>query len=94
MVELASRCVPEDPASPTPVEGYVVDFMVFYERGFGVPLHRFLCLLLQYYGLELHNLTPWDVMHRGLSDYARPSLGLTPILTCGITSFVLGSRRL
>jgi hypothetical protein len=33
-MELATCRVPEDPASPTPVEGYVVTFAAFYERRF------------------------------------------------------------
>jgi hypothetical protein len=37
--ELATCHVPEDPASPTPVEGYVVTFVAFYERGIDVPSH-------------------------------------------------------
>jgi hypothetical protein len=48
--------VSEDPAFPAPTEGYV-------EQGFGTPSHWFLHLLLQYYGLELHNLTPSGVLH-------------------------------
>jgi hypothetical protein len=44
--ELATSRMPEDPSSPTPVRGYVVVCMAFYKRGFGVPSHRFLCLLL------------------------------------------------
>jgi hypothetical protein len=39
MAELATCCVPEDPASPTLVEGYVVAFTAFYERGFSVSSH-------------------------------------------------------
>jgi hypothetical protein len=39
VVELVTYCVPEDPASPAPAEGYVVTFAAFYERGFGVPSH-------------------------------------------------------
>jgi hypothetical protein len=38
-VELATCCVPDDVASPTLVEGYVVAFAAFYEQEFGVPLH-------------------------------------------------------
>jgi hypothetical protein len=49
--ELATCRVPEDPASPAPAGGYIVVSAAFYERGFGVPLHRFLHLLLQFYGL-------------------------------------------
>jgi hypothetical protein len=44
--EHATCRVSEDPAFLTPVEGYMVSFLVFYERGFGTPLHQFLCLLL------------------------------------------------
>jgi hypothetical protein len=38
-VEFATCRVPDDAASPTLVEGYVVAFVAFYEQGFGVPLH-------------------------------------------------------
>jgi hypothetical protein len=61
--ELATYHVLEDPASPAPVGGYVVSYTVFYERGFGVPSHRFLSLQLQFYGLELHHLTPSGILH-------------------------------
>jgi hypothetical protein len=63
VVELATCRVPENPASPAPAGGYVVSCATFYERGFGVPSHRFLYLLLQFYGLELHHLTPLRIMH-------------------------------
>jgi hypothetical protein len=62
-VELATCRVPADPVSPTPVGGYVVACTTFFKRGFGVPSHRFLCLLLQFYGLELHHLTPLGILH-------------------------------
>jgi hypothetical protein len=57
--ELTTYRIPEDPISPASVEGYVVSFMAFYERGFGVPSHQFLHSPLQHYRLELHNLTLW-----------------------------------
>jgi hypothetical protein len=38
-VELATYRVLEDRASPAPVEGDVMTFVVFYERGFSVPSH-------------------------------------------------------
>jgi hypothetical protein len=44
-VKLEAYCVPEDPAFPAPMEGYVVSFVAFYERGFDMPLHRFPCSL-------------------------------------------------
>jgi hypothetical protein len=56
--ELATCRVSEDPASPALVGGYVVACAVFYEQGFGVPSHRFLRSLLQFYALEPHHLTP------------------------------------
>jgi hypothetical protein len=47
------------PCISSPVEGYIVACTTCYERGFGVPSHRFLCSLLQFYDLELHHLTPY-----------------------------------
>jgi hypothetical protein len=38
-VELATYHVSEDPASLAPTGGYMVAYMAFYERGFGVPPH-------------------------------------------------------
>jgi hypothetical protein len=61
--ELATYHVPEDPASHASVRGYVVACTAFYERGFGVPSHRFLYFLLQSYGLQLHHLTPSRILH-------------------------------
>jgi hypothetical protein len=55
--------VSEDPASPVQAGGYIVACVAFYERGFGVPSHRFLYSLLQFYGLELHHLTPSGILH-------------------------------
>jgi hypothetical protein len=57
-VELATFHLPKDPASPAPSGGYDVECVAFYEQGFGMPLHRFLHLLLQLSGLDLHHLTP------------------------------------
>jgi hypothetical protein len=48
---------------PYPGGGYVVECSVFYERGFGAPPHRFLYLLLQFYGFELHHFTPLGNLH-------------------------------
>lgn len=62
--EFAKCGVPKDLSSPNPsgVGGYVVVFKAFYERGFGVPSHRFLRSLLEYYGLELNHLTPAGIL--------------------------------
>jgi hypothetical protein len=61
--ELTTCCEPEDSAPPTPVGGYVVVCVVSYERGFDMPQHQFFCSLLQFYGLELHRLTPNRIQH-------------------------------
>jgi hypothetical protein len=45
-------------ADPTPPPGYVVSFVSFHERGFGVPTSRFMRALLHYYRVELHNFNP------------------------------------
>jgi hypothetical protein len=45
-------------ADPTPLLRYVVSFIPFHERGFGVPASRFMRALLHYYGVELHNFNP------------------------------------
>jgi hypothetical protein len=51
VAELSTCRVLADLASPTLVGRYIVVCLAFYERGFGVPSHRFLHLLLQFYGL-------------------------------------------
>jgi hypothetical protein len=50
--------VPRSEVDPTPPPGYVVSFIPFHERGFGVPASRFMRALLHYYGVELHNFNP------------------------------------
>jgi hypothetical protein len=63
MAELATCSLPVDPAYLAPVGGYIVVCPAFYERGFGVPSHRFLYSLLRSYGLALHHLTPSGILH-------------------------------
>jgi hypothetical protein len=77
VAELATCCLPKDYASPAPAGGYVVACMAFYERGFGVPSHRFLRSLLRSYGLELHHLTPSGILHMVafMTLYIRPRWG-------------------
>jgi hypothetical protein len=43
--------------------GYVMACVTFYEQELGVPPHQFLHSLLQFYGLELHHLTPSGILH-------------------------------
>jgi hypothetical protein len=61
--ELVTCHVPEDPASPIQAGGYIMACTTFFERGFGVPTHRFLHSLLQFYGLEWHHLTRSGILH-------------------------------
>jgi hypothetical protein len=63
VMQLATFRVPEDPASPILVGGYIMVWVVFYEPGFGMPSHQFLRSLLQFYGLELHHLIPSGILH-------------------------------
>jgi hypothetical protein len=49
---------PPSGAAPSPPPGYVVSFVSFHERGFGVPASRFMRAILHVYGVELHNLRP------------------------------------
>jgi hypothetical protein len=49
---------PVSGAAPSPPPGYVVSFVSFHERGFGVPASRFMRAILHHYGVELHNLSP------------------------------------
>ena len=46
--------LPEE-TEPKPPQGYVVSFVHLHERGFGVPVCRFMRALCDYYGAELHN---------------------------------------
>ena len=41
-----------------PPQGYIMSFVRLHERGFGVPVSRFMRALCDYYGAELHNFSP------------------------------------
>jgi hypothetical protein len=49
---------PTSGTAPSPPPGYVVSFVSFHERGFGVPASRFMRAILYNYEVELHNLSP------------------------------------
>ena len=46
-----------------PTAGYVVSFLTFHDRGFGILSSRFICVLTQYYWVELHNFNPNSITH-------------------------------
>jgi hypothetical protein len=49
---------PVSGAALSPPPGYIVSFVSFHERGFGLPASRFMRAILHHYGVELHNLSP------------------------------------
>jgi hypothetical protein len=54
---------PGDEAIPAPPAGYWVMFLAFLLRGLSLPAHKFLCGLLFVYGVQLHQLTPYSLLH-------------------------------
>jgi hypothetical protein len=44
--DFATYLMPVGPISPALVKGFIVACAAFYEWGFGLPSHRFLCSLL------------------------------------------------
>jgi hypothetical protein len=57
---------PGSEANPTPPPGYVVSFTPFHERGFGMPVSRFMRALPHYYGVELHNFNPNSIVQAAI----------------------------
>ena len=55
--------LPGNEDAPLPLDGYVVSFAHFHERGFTTLAHKFLWGLLNYYKVELQHLTPNGVQH-------------------------------
>jgi hypothetical protein len=53
--------VPRDEEEPTPPVGYIFSFITFHERGFRMPVGRFIRALPHYYGVELHNFNPKSI---------------------------------
>ena len=52
--------IPQRPeeTEPNPPDGYIVSLVRLHERGFSVPVSRFMRALCDYYGVELHNFGP------------------------------------
>ena len=48
---------------PAPRKEERVCFMPFLLRGLGFPIHPFLRGLLEFYEIQLHNLTPGSILH-------------------------------
>jgi hypothetical protein len=93
--ELEAFQVPEDTAFPMHAKGYVVSFTTFYERGYNMPPHRFLCSLLQYYGLKLHHLTPSGIWHIApFKTLCESYLGINTKLDLWMYFFTFGTRKI
>ena len=50
-------------SAPNPSKGERVCLVPYLIRGLGFPIHPFLRGLLEFYGLQLHNLMPASVLH-------------------------------
>jgi hypothetical protein len=70
---------PGSEADLTPPSGYVVSFTPFHERGFGMPVSRFMRALPHYYGVELHNFNPNSIAQAAIFAAVREGfLGIHP----------------
>jgi hypothetical protein len=71
--------VPPSGADPNPPPGYVLSFVSFHERGFGVPASHFMQALLHHYGVELHNLSPNSIAQAAIfAAVCEGFLGIDP----------------
>jgi hypothetical protein len=78
---------PPSGATPSPPPGYVMSFVSFHERGFGVPASHFMRAILHVYGVELHNFSPTPSRKPPSSQrFAKDTWGLTLTGTCGLIS--------
>jgi hypothetical protein len=70
---------PPSGAAPSPPPGYVVSFVSFHERGFGVPASRFMRAILHVYEVELHNLSPNSISQAAIfAAVCEGYLGIDP----------------
>jgi hypothetical protein len=70
---------PPSGAAPSPPPGYVLSFVSFHERGFGVPASRFMRAILHVYGVELHNLSPNSIAQAAIfAAVCEGFLGIAP----------------
>jgi hypothetical protein len=54
---------PDNEDEPMSLDGYVVSFEPFHERGLAMPPHQFLRGLLDYYNIELQHLNLNGIQH-------------------------------
>ena len=64
---------------PKPPEGYVVSFMEYHRRGFGVPASRFFRAILFHFGIELQHLPPNSISQAAIfATLCEGFLGIDP----------------
>jgi hypothetical protein len=82
------RASPANNREPAPPEGYVVSFVAFHERGFGVPLSRFMQAIPHYYGVELHHFAPNSISQAAIfAAICEGYLGIEPHWTLWLHLF-------
>jgi hypothetical protein len=70
---------PPERSRPSPPSGYVVSFVSFHERGFGVPASRFMQAIPHNYEVELHNLSPNSILQAAIfAAVCEGYLGIDP----------------
>ena len=70
---------PGNESEPRPRDGYVVSFVVFHERGLGLPADQFMRALPHYYGVELHNFSPNSIAQAAIfAAVCEGYLGIAP----------------
>ena len=64
-----------------PMEGTLetVVFRDFVKRGLALPVSEFFCALLQFWGIQLHHLTPQSILHLSIfTHFCEAFLGIFP----------------
>jgi hypothetical protein len=85
---------PVSGAAPSPPPGYIVSFVSFHERGFGVPASRFMRAILHHYGVELHNISPNSISQAAIFvAVCEGYLGIAPPLGPVDSSLFRGAFR-
>jgi hypothetical protein len=85
--QLEWRVPPTSHREPAPLEGYVVSFIAFHERGLRKLLSHFMRALLHYYGVELHHLAPNSISQAAIfAVVCKGYLGMSPNGNCGYAS--------
>jgi hypothetical protein len=68
-----------DHREPAPLEGYVVSFVAFHERGLGMPPSQFIRALLHHYKVGLHHLAPNSISQAAIfATVCEGYLGMKP----------------